>query len=251
MGRRGWRRWVVTCLAAHGLAGTAGWAQEPTKYSQEWWAWRAQDPPGARQVEKKGKLWPPFPRPQGEPQRWEHQYHHAHYWPYPYSCQDQAYVRGVIDQQAGNGWIAATTLLDYHFQDDTQELNSAGRRQLQWILTQAPLAYRGVYVAQGTSPQIGQLRIAKVREALDELGLDASAPVVLRPASPYGRPAEEIDFLRRLELQSTPRPRLFVVGTGTRGASNNAGLMNASGLGSASAGGGGNTSGGNSGGTTR
>lgn len=242
MGRGSWqRRWTWLCLAAQGWAGTAGWAQEPTKYSQEWWAWRAQDPPGARQVEKKGKLWPPFPRPQGEPQRWEHQYHHAHYWPYPYNEQDEAYVRQLLEQQANNGWIAATTLQDYHFHPETQGLNSAGFRQLQWILTQTPPAYRSVYVASGSSPQVGSARVQSVHEALQDLATGDAVPVVLRPSVLlYTRPAEEIDYLRRMELQSTPRPRLFVVGTGSRGMGSG-GVNNSGGTGS------GATSGGNAG----
>jgi len=248
MARQGWRRWAWACMAVQGVAGFVA-AQEPVKYSEDWWAWRAQDPPGARQVEKHGKLWPPFPRPTGEPQHWHHKFHHAHYWPYPYNSQDEAYVRGMIETQTTNGWVGACTLQEYHF-DDNHQLNSAGRGQLYWILTQAPPQYRTVYVAQGMSPQIAQVRLENAQASAREFLPDGSVPIVLRSGSIYGRPAEEIDYLRRLELQSTPRPRLFTVGVTSRGSgggSGNNSAMNASGLGSSSSSGG--SSGGGSGGT--
>jgi hypothetical protein len=216
-------------LATQGLSGAAAFAQEPVKYTEEWWAWRAQDPPGTRQVEHHGKLWPPFPRPTGEPQTHVHKFHHAHYWPHPYNCMDEAYVRHVIDLQTGNGWTAATTLQDYHFSEDTHELNSAGKLQLHWILNHAPAQFRTVYVAEGVSPQIAQLRLEHVQSAAREFSADASTPIVMRPVMTRGRPAEEIDTLRRLEMQSMPRPRLFTVGTGSRGS---AGGGTASGSGS-------------------
>jgi uncharacterized membrane protein YgcG len=243
-GRQGWRRWVWMWLAAQGLSGAAAFAQEPVKYTEDWWAWRAQDPPGTRQVEHHGKLWPPFPRPTGEPQTNVHKYHHAHYWPYPYNCMDEAYVRQVIDLQTGNGWTSATTLLDYHFNEETHELNSAGKHQLHWILTHAPAQFRTVYVAEGMSPQIAHMRLAHVQDAAKEFSLEAVTPIVMRPVLTRGRPAEEIDSLRRLELQSMPRPRLFTVGSATRGGTG--GAAAGGGSGSQSAGSGSGSGGGSS-----
>jgi hypothetical protein len=248
MARPDWRRWAWMCLAAQGLTGATALAQEPVKYSQDWWAWRAQDPPGTRQVEKEGKLWPPYARPVGPEQHWKHKYHHAHYWPYPYNCADEAYVRNVIDMQSNAGWVSATTLLDYHFLEDTHELNTAGRGQLFWILTHCPAQYRTVYVAQGMSPQIAQVRLARVQEAAKEFAPEGSVPIVLRQAISYGRSAEEIDQLRRLELTSTPRPRLFVVGTGSRGSAG-AGSGSGSGGGGQQSGSGGSGGGGTGTGT--
>lgn len=239
-GRQGWRRWAWTWLAAQGLAGAAAFAQEPVKYTEDWWAWRAQDPPGTRQIEHHGKLWPPYPRPTGEEQTHVHKYHHAHYWPHPYNCMDEAYVRQVIDLQTGNGWTSATTLQDYHFSEETHQLNSAGRYQLYWILNHVPAQFRTVYVAEGMLPEIAQIRIANVQSTTREFTPESTTPIVMRPVMTRGRPAEEIDALRRLELQSMPRPRLFVVGSASGG-----------GAGSQSSGSGGQSSGGGGGSSTR
>jgi len=210
------RAWAA--LVAQGLLGGAVSviAGEPAPYSDEWWALRAQDPPGTRQVEKDGKLWPPFARPVGDKQHWVHQYHHAHYWPYPYNCDDEAYVRNIWQQQAVSGWVSATTLRDYHFDPETQQLNSNGRQHLYWIVTAAPVQYRTVYVAQGLSIEEATIRQANVERVSKELCADAQVPVLLRHEMFRGRPAQEIDQLRRLELQSMPRPRLFTVGSASR-----------------------------------
>src|SRR6478672_2887019 len=65
--------------------------------------------PGDRQVEYKGLMWPPYPRPRTKPARHIDQYHYTHYWPYPQNCEDRASVRAVINIQAANGWVENTT----------------------------------------------------------------------------------------------------------------------------------------------
>lgn len=196
---------------------TPAFAGEPYPYTQEWWALRAGDPPGARQVEKDGKLWPPFPRPVGQKQHWVHKYHHAHYWPHPYVCEDRAYLQTVIDQQASGGWASATTLREYHFDPETHALNSVGRDHLRWIISGAPIQHRTVYVSQSTSPDQDALRQASVQQVVQEFQPGANVPVLLRYDRFLGRPAEEIDQLRRLEMQSIPRPRLFIIGNASGG----------------------------------
>jgi len=183
----------------------------PWRYSDEWYEERASDPPGARQVYKYGKMWPPFPRPVGKGQTFWHKYHHAHYWPNPYNCQDREYVHNIFQQQTNNGWESATTLHDYHFDSETNRLNTAGEAHLQWILTQAPAQYRTTYVARGRNEQIGQYRLAMVQQSAREFCGDTLPPILLKHDLFIGRPAIEIDTLRRLELQSIPQPRLFTI----------------------------------------
>lgn len=198
------------CLVAQNLV-TPLMAGEPYPYSDEWWAMRAGDPPGSRQVEKDGKLWPPFARPTGEKQHWVHKYHHSHYWPHPYNCDDQAFVRNLLDQQTAAGWVGATTLQDYHFEPDTQQLSSVGRDHLLWIVNATPVQYRTVYIAQTPAQGIDAQRTAAVEQTIREFRPEGGIPIQLRYDRYRGRPAQEIDQLRRLELQSFPAPRLFTV----------------------------------------
>ncbi|HET6422400.1 MAG TPA: hypothetical protein VFG20_01875 [Planctomycetaceae bacterium] len=214
-------RRLVNGLAISVLSANVMSAGEPAAYTDEWWALRAQDPPGTRQVEKHGKLWPPQARPTGPKQHWVHQYHHAHYWPHPYAAEDAGYVRAVWQQQACAGWIGATTLHDYHF-EPTHELNSVGRDHLTWIAHFAPAQYRTVYVAQGGSVANGQVRGSNVEAALAEICPGGGVPVVVRPDRFQGRPGQEIDRLREMELQAIQPPRLFTVG-GSGGSSSGLG----------------------------
>jgi hypothetical protein len=186
----------------------------PRWHSEEWYEERAGEPPGTRQVYKYGKHWPPFSRPVGREQAFWQKYHTAHYWPHPYNCEDREFARSIIQQQTLLGWESATTLHDFHFHPETHRLNSAGENHLRWILTQAPVQYRTAYVARGMSEEVSLFRLAQVQEAARELSGSDATPVFLKYDSFLGRPAIEIDTLRRLELQAIPQPRLFTISGG-------------------------------------
>jgi hypothetical protein len=212
-------------LAAFPLSAQAGDDDcEPERHSPAWWALRSNAPPGTRQKEKYGKVWPPYPRPTGPEQHWVHKYHHSHYWPYPYNCMDQSVVRDAIAAQAAQGWAEATTLHEYYFNPETQQLNEAGRLQLQWILTQVPPEFRTAFVASGFEPAVSQVRLASVQQVACALVGNDVPPILLRPDIATGRAAVEIDLIRRAQLRTMPRPYLlFEVGTGTMSTNNTGG----------------------------
>ncbi len=244
MRRIRWQDVLRGVIAPLGLTAAVAQAGGPLPYSDEWYQMRADDPPGARQVEKKGKLWPPYPRPVGRKQTFWHGYHSAHYWPYPYNCEDQAYVRNLLDQQTAAGWVNATTMHDYYFNAETQQLNEAGQNHLLWITASVPAQYRTIYVAQGKSTEMGQLRSAHVDEFLRGAGIENVPPVLTKQDFFAGRPANEVDRLRMLELQSIPRPRLFIIGANSRsGASSGAGASQGQGGGGSGSGSGSGTGG--------
>jgi uncharacterized membrane protein YgcG len=135
--------------------------------------------------------------------------------------------------------VLATTLHDYHFDPDTQRLTDAGRTQLTYIVRNVPPQYRTVYVALGSTPEMGQLRTGAVDEFLRETGCPNLPAVVTVPDTFAGRPANEVDRLRNLELQSIPRPRLFLIGVaGRQGSGGGSGAGPSSGGGSGGSGGG-------------
>lgn len=231
-----WRRWslcgAIACGALFPSAGCAGiipwpWQEKhPPKLTERraereaYYAARASEPIGSRQVYKHGKLWPPTPRPTGPANLPSHIYHAEHYWPHPYNCQDQDYVRSLSAAQTSNGWVTMTTLYEYHF-DETQQLNESGRMQLRWILENAPARHRYAFVQAGLDSASSDIRVAAVKANASQLvGPDQIPPVLVRVTSPLGRPAEEIDDIRRLERKTIFKPIITPpIGTNTIGTS--------------------------------
>ncbi len=220
-----WWRWalggltaVATVLPSDLKAGFIPWPWEPRavgkmtdreREREARYAERACDPIGARQKYKHGKLWPPFPRPTGPGNLPSHVYHAEHYWPYPFVCQDQEYVHAISGAQISNGWVTMTTLYDYHFDLETHQLNVAGRMQLRWILENAPPRHRYTFVQSGINNATSESRLQAVRTELTQLvSADLVPPVLLRVTSPLGRPAEEIDAIRRKDRLTIVEPRI-------------------------------------------
>ena len=188
--------------------------------SEDYYESKAYLPVGARQKCRHGALWPPYPRPTGEDQAFVHRYHAAHYWPHPYNCWDQESVYGIVQTHVDNGWILQTTLYDYHFDEETCELNDAGRTHLRWILENAPEQYRVCWVQTGPSRDVSDMRLNAVQLAASNIVGPENAPqAMLRVDSPPGRPAQHIDMQYRSFLTSMPEPRINyqALPTGTGG----------------------------------
>lgn len=171
-------------------------------------------PVGGSQKEFRGKLWPPFPRPVGKEAGFFQQYHYAHYWPYPHSCEDQGSVRAALNMQASNGWVENTTLFAHHFNPDTNQLNSAGMAHLEYILFRVPGQYRTAFVQMSGSAQNDQQRVANVQASAGHLSDGNLPPIALRRARAYGAPAAEVDVITRQYISSTPKPRLSAASAG-------------------------------------
>ena len=177
--------------------------------SDAWWAEKAALPPGVRQKVYKGKIWPARPRPNCDRQQFCHTFHSAHYWPLPYVCQDRAFVSGVWNDQIANGWIAETTIYDYHFDPDTNELTRPGRAHVRWILEVVPENRRMIFLQATPDSVLNQIRQENVRNAAMELAGNTAVPaIIVRTTRPLGRPAREVQEIRAKEIGSLPVPRL-------------------------------------------
>ncbi len=207
------------------------WKQERDAARADWYARRALDPVGSRRRYVKGKFWPPYPRPEGLSMLPSHRFHAAHYWPLPYVCQDRQSVQEFISTQEEAGWENATTLYDYHFDNDDQSVNRSGRIQLQWILRNAPEHRKIVYVQAARDVTASNRRVASVQVEISEMvGVENSPPVMLRVTSPLGRPALEVDTIQRNAQDSQPVPRISPPFQGGAGGSGGGGGGGAGGL---------------------
>jgi len=182
----------------------------------EYYQARAGEPAGTRQKFLYGKMWPVRPRPVGPEQTFVHKYHSAHYWPHPYVCADREVMRSTMQMQTTNGWQAGTTLYDYHFDPSTNALNIAGQERLYWIMTHVPVQYRTAFVASARDPQSNSVRTMNVENEIARVaGNGTSIPVVVRAASPLGRPATEVDAIIKAANGAAPPPSITYQGTAT------------------------------------
>lgn len=83
-------------------------------------------------------------------------------WPRQFVPASRRPICQAYAAMVNNGWRRQNLLGDYHFDPDTQELTRAGELKLQWILTQAPVNRRDVYVQRGENVAETATRIATV-----------------------------------------------------------------------------------------
>lgn len=209
------RNWCFACsmvllalpqaVQAEGIFSSGG----PDAGTPEYYDYYSDLPVGSRQVYYKGRWWPNRPRPTVHKQLPVHKYYSAHFWPHPYVCQDRALVESVNHTQIENGWITATTFYDYHFDPETHELNTAGRRHLSWLLTSVPKEYRNPYVTSTFDPVATQTRVSSVESSIVALlGSDQMMPVALRVATPLWRNATVVESTMRAYADNMPAPTI-------------------------------------------
>jgi hypothetical protein len=209
---------VAIASPAMSFAGWPFFADGPRRGSPEYYCERANDPVGERQKCHHGKAWPPFSRPCGPEQTCVHKFHANHYWPYPYDVQDRNDVRLALATQVNNGWCVATTMYDYHFDQATQQLNSAGQEHLAWIFTHTPPEHRHIYISSAQDSAQNEVRTQIVQKALTAYAGDASIPVTLRATHALGRPAPEVEqiFTNAASNALPPAIQYQAVGTASK-----------------------------------
>ncbi len=87
-------------------------------------------------------------------------------WPEPFIYPNRAAVRVPFQVMVARGWQRHNTLGQEYFDPETQQLTQAGKLKVQWIMTQAPMERRVVYVNPASTAQATQARLASVRQAV-------------------------------------------------------------------------------------
>jgi hypothetical protein len=100
-------------------------------------------------------------------------------------------------------------LSDHFFTTEDQAINQAGELKLRWIVTQAPLNRRTVFVLRAANPEFTALRVASVQRAIDRIVIDGARPeVLITDVIPPGASGDYFDQVDRQLKQSIPAPRL-------------------------------------------
>jgi len=130
-------------------------------------------------------------------------------WPDAFVPVDRANARLPFVIMVHNGWKRQNLIADHYFAEDGKTLTDAGKRQIEWILTQAPLQHRTVFVKEGENASVTEARLQAVREmAAKFVGPDQKADIRVTNINPPGWPAEYVDSVERAYLKTMPDPRL-------------------------------------------
>jgi len=130
-------------------------------------------------------------------------------WPVPFVYSDRAAVRNAFGPMVANGWELQNMIADHHFEGDNSQLTDAARIKIRWILTEAPVQHRVIYVRRGQTPQETFARLEAVRTAAAAMGFAGDMlPIRETDMSPPAYPAERIDIVSRKFINSMPDPKL-------------------------------------------
>ena len=136
-------------------------------------------------------------------------YHRNKYWPEPFVMQDRSFVAAPFVVMTQKGWEEQNLMGENYFKKETGELNESGQLKVRWIMTQAPVGYRTVYIERANSPQGTANRMDATRRFADRIAIGGEVPDVRESNMMVnGWPAEYSDMIITKFQQSTPDPRL-------------------------------------------
>jgi len=132
-------------------------------------------------------------------------------WPSPYICPDRVYAHAPFNAMVRNGWRRQNLLGAHHFNEDSTKLTQAGKLKVRWIMTQAPPAYRRVFVERSIVASDTQRRIATANAfaSSNTTGGEALTVVDTHIVS-EGRPASTVDYVNSQFRENMPVPVLPV-----------------------------------------
>ncbi len=136
-------------------------------------------------------------------------YHRNMCWPKPFIYPDRQRAMAPFAVMTNNGWRRQNLLGKHHFRPDGSSLNVAGQLKVQWVLTQAPVHRRSIYVVRDMDSEISLNRLATVRKyAAQLLPADVEADVRDTHLIAEGRPAALVDAINVRFAESMPPPVL-------------------------------------------
>lgn len=130
-------------------------------------------------------------------------------WPEPFVYTDRAGVRQTLAVQESAGWERQNLLSEFHFVSGGSELTEAGRMQVQWIMSEAPVPHRQIYVHRADTPQVTAARMLAVQHFITQSPYATSILVLESTRTDDGWPANRIDALSRKAAAATMDPKLM------------------------------------------
>lgn len=130
-------------------------------------------------------------------------------WPEPFNCPEREAVRSPFVIMVANGWQQQNLLGDHYFELGSGQLTEAGQNKIRWIVNEAPVQHRTVYVQATMNNQETSARLDAVNQFLGRLAPEAGMPAVVQTnQAEHGWPAERVDLISRKFQSAMPVPKL-------------------------------------------
>ena len=136
-------------------------------------------------------------------------FHRNNCWPAPFVKMDAQAVNAPFATMVRNGWRLQNVMGSHHFDNQTNELTSAGQAKVRAILLDSPHQHRTVFVQRSRSMDVTKSRIDAVQREAQRVLPEGELPAVEHTdLSPPGWPAAQIDAINRSRETSAPVPQL-------------------------------------------
>jgi hypothetical protein len=129
-------------------------------------------------------------------------------WPRPFVYPDRKAAMAPMVIMANNGWRRNNLLGAHHFAPDGTQLNVAGELMVRWILTQAPMHRRNVFIERAENPEVTSHRIEAVQRYASLVLPEGGFSVVDTHIVAEGRPAADVDATNVAFREAAPVPEL-------------------------------------------
>lgn len=129
-------------------------------------------------------------------------------WPKPFVYPDRQAAFAPMHVMAENGWRRNNLLGAHHFGPAGDQLTTAGEMRVRWILTQAPVHRRNIYIERAIDPEETGRRIETVQQFAGHIVPGVAANVVDTHIRFEGRPAVDVDSTNVRFRESAPPPIL-------------------------------------------
>ncbi|MCA9260216.1 MAG: hypothetical protein KDA61_13485 [Planctomycetales bacterium] len=141
-------------------------------------------------------------------------------WPTQYVQAPRNSICSTFEIMARNGWRRQNLLGQYHFKAGTGELTDAGRLKAHWVLTQAPVERRTVFIERAPSDEETAKRVAAVQDwSSGNARFDGKASISETDIVDVGRPAQAVDAVFTGWAANQPAPILPPNGGSSSGGS--------------------------------
>lgn len=150
-------------------------------------------------------------------------YHRNMEWPEPFISADRHYAVAPFAVMIANGWQRQNLIGENYFEEN-KKLNNAGIERVRFILRQAPVEHRVLFVQRDLDDDITQKRVELVQDAVNLLQPKGPMPeVVISNMVPEGRSADIVSAEFAGYKGSAPTPRIGGASSGGGGSSSNSG----------------------------